>query len=63
MAQLPTSFVLSGAWLGAKVSSLRSIGADRVIDYTREDFAKNEERYDLIIDALGNRSVSDLKRA
>ena len=42
---------------------VRSIGADQVIDYTQEDFTQNGQRYDLIIDAVGNRSVADLKRA
>jgi 2-desacetyl-2-hydroxyethyl bacteriochlorophyllide A dehydrogenase len=42
---------------------VRSIGADHVIDYTQEDFTKNGQHYDLIYDAVGNRSVSDYKRA
>ncbi len=42
---------------------VRSIGADHVVDYTREDFTKNGQKYDLIYDAVGNRSVTDLKRA
>ena len=42
---------------------VRSIGADQVIDYTQEDFTQNGQRYDLIVDAVGNRSVSDYKRA
>ena len=40
-----------------------SIGADRVIDYTQEDFSQNGQRYDLIIDNVANRTASDLKRA
>jgi NADPH:quinone reductase-like Zn-dependent oxidoreductase len=42
---------------------VRGIGADHVMDYTREDFTNNGKKYDLIYDAIGNRSVSDLKRA
>jgi NADPH:quinone reductase-like Zn-dependent oxidoreductase len=42
---------------------VRSMGADHVIDYTREDFTNNGKQYDLIYDAIGNRSISDYKRA
>ncbi len=41
----------------------RSIGADHVIDYTKEDFAKNGKKYDLILATNGNRSISDYRRA
>ena len=40
-----------------------SIGADKVIDYKREDFTKNGQTYDLILDNVGNRTIKDLKRA
>jgi NADPH:quinone reductase-like Zn-dependent oxidoreductase len=42
---------------------VRSIGADHVIDYTREDFTRTGPRFDLIYDAIGNRSVFDYRRA
>ena len=41
---------------------VRSIGADRVIDYTREDFTRRPERYDSIIDTVGTHSLSDYAR-
>ena len=41
----------------------RSIGADHVIDYTKEDFARNGKEYDLILATNGNRSISDYRRA
>tara|TARA_Y100001972_G_scaffold48958_1_gene60193 strand:+ start:1222 stop:2199 length:978 start_codon:yes stop_codon:yes gene_type:complete len=42
---------------------IESIGADHAIDYTKEDFANKEDKYDLIFDAVGNRSVPDLAKA
>jgi NADPH:quinone reductase-like Zn-dependent oxidoreductase len=44
------------------VDMVRSIGADQVIDYTSVDFTQNGQLYDLILDNVGNRSVSDIKR-
>ena len=46
-----------------KLDMLRSIGADRVIDYTQEDFTRTDERYDLILDLAGTRPWSECKRA
>jgi NADPH:quinone reductase-like Zn-dependent oxidoreductase len=45
------------------VELVRSIGADHVIDYTREDFRAGAERYDLILDNVGDRSMADTRRA
>jgi NADPH:quinone reductase-like Zn-dependent oxidoreductase len=42
---------------------VRSIGADHGVDYTREDFTRNGQQYDLIYDSIGNRSVFDYRRA
>jgi len=47
----------------AKLDFMRSLGADHVIDYTREDFTRNGNRYDLIIDLLAYRSAFDYARA
>jgi NADPH:quinone reductase-like Zn-dependent oxidoreductase len=46
-----------------KLNFMRSLGADHVIDYTREDFTKNGKQYDLILDLVALRSVFDYKRA
>jgi NADPH:quinone reductase-like Zn-dependent oxidoreductase len=45
------------------VDMVRSIGADHVIDYTQEDFTQGNPGYDLILDNVGSRSFSDLRRA
>jgi NADPH:quinone reductase-like Zn-dependent oxidoreductase len=58
-------------WLGAEVTGVsstrnvelvRSIGADHVIDYTKEDFTGGPLQYDVIIDNVGNHSLRDLRR-
>jgi NADPH:quinone reductase-like Zn-dependent oxidoreductase len=53
---------VTGVCSTRNLDMVRSIGADRVIDYTREDFTKGTQRYDLILDLVGNRSLSDLRR-
>ena len=45
------------------IDLVRSLGADHVVDYSTTDFARGGQRYDLILDAVGNRSVPDLRRA
>src|SRR5947207_12157585 len=45
-----------------KVDLVRSIGADHVIDYTKEDFTKGDQRYDVIFDNVSNHSFSDRQR-
>ena len=44
------------------VDLVRSIGADHVIDYTQEDFSQSGQRYDLMFDCVGNRSLSAYRR-
>ena len=54
---------VTGVCSTAKAEMVRSIGADHVIDYTREDFAEGRQRYDLILDIGGNSSLARLRRA
>jgi NADPH:quinone reductase-like Zn-dependent oxidoreductase len=54
---------VTGVCSTTKMDLVRSIGADEVIDYTQDDFADAGQRYDLILDTAGNRSVSHLRRA
>jgi NADPH:quinone reductase-like Zn-dependent oxidoreductase len=54
---------VTGVCSTSKVELVRSIGADEVIDYTRDDFADNKQRYDVILDTGGGRSVTHLRRA
>jgi NADPH:quinone reductase-like Zn-dependent oxidoreductase len=54
---------VTGVSSTTKVDLVRSLGADHVIDYTREDFAEGEQRYDVILDTGGHSSLSRLRRA
>jgi NADPH:quinone reductase-like Zn-dependent oxidoreductase len=54
---------VTGVASTAKAGLVRSIGADQVIDYTREDFADGRQHYDLILDIGGNSPLSRLRRA
>jgi len=54
---------VTGVCSTAKVDLVWAIGADHVVDYTAEDFADGEHRYDVILDIGGNRRLSDLRRA
>ena len=54
---------VTGVCSTRNVDLVRSIGADHVVDYTREDFMQNGQRYDLILDNVASRSFSDLRRA
>lgn len=47
----------------AKLDMLRGLGADHVIDYTQEDFTRNGQRYDLILEVVARRSIYDYQRA
>ena len=47
----------------SKLDFMRSLGADHVVDYTKEDFTRNGKQYDLILDVIAHRSVFDYKRA
>lgn len=52
---------VTGVCSGRNVELVRSLGADHVIDYTQEDFTQRPERYDVILDNVGNRSLSELR--
>ena len=63
--QIAKSFgaIVTGVTSTKNIELVRSIGADHVIDYTREDFTTGTERYDLILDNVGNRSMARTRRA
>lgn len=53
---------VTGVCSGRNAEMVRSIGADHVIDYTKEDFTRSAQRYDLILDNVGNRSLLECRR-
>jgi NADPH:quinone reductase-like Zn-dependent oxidoreductase len=53
---------VTGVTSTRNIELVRSLGADHVVDYTSNDFVHSGRRYDLILDTVGNRSVSDLRR-
>ena len=53
---------VTGVCSTRNVELVRGIGADQVVDYTKEDFTTSGQRYDVIIDNVGNHSLSDLRR-
>src|SRR4051812_9454281 len=54
---------VTGVCSTRNVDLVGSLGAGRVIDYTKEDFTKTERRYDVMLDLVGNRPLSDCRRA
>ena len=54
---------VTGVCSTRNVDMVRSIGADHVIDYTREDFTQEDRRYDFVLDNVANHSLSDLRLA
>jgi NADPH:quinone reductase-like Zn-dependent oxidoreductase len=53
---------VTGVCSTAKVELVRKLGADHVVDYTRENLSERSDRYDVILDTVGNRSLSLLRR-
>jgi NADPH:quinone reductase-like Zn-dependent oxidoreductase len=54
---------VTGVCSTRKLNLVRSLGADQVIDYTRDDFTRRGQQYDLIFDCVGSTSISDCRRA
>jgi len=52
---------VTGVCSARNVELVQSLGADRVIDYTKEDFTKGDQRYDVLIDNVANHSLSDCR--
>src|SRR3954469_8949640 len=63
--QIATSFgaEVTGVASTAKLDAVRALGADAVLDYTREDVVDGRHRYDVVLDIAGNRPLRQLRRA
>src|SRR6266542_2243256 len=53
---------VTGVWSTRNVELVQSLGADHVIDYTKEDFTKRDQHYDVILDNVPNHSLSECRR-
>jgi NADPH:quinone reductase-like Zn-dependent oxidoreductase len=54
---------VTGVCSTRNVDLVETLGADHVIDYTRDDYTRDERRYDIVLDLVGNRSLTDCRRA
>jgi NADPH:quinone reductase-like Zn-dependent oxidoreductase len=54
---------VTGVCSTAKLDAVRALGADHLVDYSTDDFADGEHRYDVVLDIGGNRRLSHLRRA
>lgn len=54
---------VTGVCSGKNAEMVKSLGADRVIDYTEEEFTSGDEKYDVILDNIGNKKLSETRRA
>lgn len=52
---------VTGVCSGRNAELVRSLGADKVVDYTKDDFTKGTERYDIVLDNVGNHSLSEVR--
>jgi NADPH:quinone reductase-like Zn-dependent oxidoreductase len=61
-ADLAGTVEVAGVCSTRNVELVRSIGADRVVDYTQEDFTLGERRYDVLLDLVANRTLAEYRR-
>lgn len=61
IAKVLGAATVTGVCSGKNLELVKNLGADSVIDYTQQDFTKDSVKYDIVFDAVGNRSLSDCK--